>query len=289
MLQIDTDPFFDLVAHTFSYLPLGDNSNLFCPEYIQWANSFLSSHPLRTLTQDAELLSSLYKQNPGAYHLQFFSFFYDDLASFEGTLSSEPPENELQHLPNELTELFRIALWGEIKAGYFRLREEQVLPVVADGFRLFAEALMPLCERWPGLAQVRWRLSHPLRSAGRLWPEKNLIVVGLPGVFGVETREVVMQGCHEYFLSEVQRFAPDGIASAERALFDDPSFYGAEITALSIGAICWRGTEFEDLFASFIQDISLDGLINGALIPSRWAACFEQVQHLLLGPPELVF
>ena len=157
-------------------------------------------------------------------------------------------------------------------------------PLLEEGARLFSEGLSPLCQRWPGLASVRWRLSHPLRSAGRLWPQRgqDLIAVGLPGSFGLQARALVFQGCHEYFLAEVTRLGPLRTEAPQRATFDDPAFYGAEITALSIGALCWRGTDFEEPFEAFVSGLSLRELASGALVPEQWRQCFQRAQRLLL-------
>ena len=292
MLQLETNELFDLVIHACSFLPSEDNASLYSLDYISWAQALLQEHPLRTLPQDATLIARLYQQTPRAYTLQFLSFLYEDesvstlqpLNLFNEQVFHAPLGQELSALPEELLELFRIALYGEVQAGYLALRDAQLNALLPEASRLFSEALSPLCQRWPGLRAVRWRLSHPLRGAGRLWyrPKQRLIAVGLPGSFGLEARQIVFQGCHEYFLAEVSRFAPE-LREVERASFEDPAFYGAEITALSVGALCWRGTTFDDLFDAFVYEVASPGeLASGALVPAEWRDCFLRAQRLLL-------
>lgn len=218
------DPWRDLVYHTLAHLPVvpTDASSLYNERYIRWAATRLPrpADPRRTLVKDAAQLAALYDAAPTAHRLQGFAALHRDLDAFEGCAQfalSEGAWPEVQEadgvrtlaaeLSPELVELFRIALWGELRAGYTALH---------DGLRdahgaaaaTLAESLARLQARLPGLGDVDWCLSWALCRAGRLDAsprrQRRRITVGVPEpALRVPPWAPLLQGVHEYLLSEV--------------------------------------------------------------------------------------
>jgi hypothetical protein len=257
----NADPWGDLIHHTLAHLPVAphDASSLYREQYVRWAESRLPrpADPRRTLRQDADRLAALYDASPGAHGLQGFATLHRDLDAFGRTArfdflsipwdlaaDAERAATLTRGLDPTLVELFRIALWGEIHAGYVTLHETLRPQYQATAAHL-TEGLARLQARLPHLGDVDWRLSHPLGHAGRLVWEPDTavrrITVGIPDpALQVPSWAPFVQGVHEFLLSEVHTaLLPDGSTGPRDTRPDRPGwsgFFGPELLTLCLDA-----------------------------------------------------
>lgn len=255
------DPWLDLVHHTLAHLPVAahDASSLYCERYISWAEARLPrpADPRRTLPEDAERLAALYDATPGAHRLQGFAALHEDLEAFVRSARYRlsdlrwPDEKDAERasaltdeLGPTLVELFRIALWGEIQAGYVTLHDTY-RSVYRTAATSLSEELTRLQARLAHLDDVDWRLSHPLGHAGRLaWDpktERRRIIVGVTDpALRVPSWAPLVQGVHEYLLSEVHAELPPGDVEPPRDTRQDrpgwSGFFAPELLALCLDA-----------------------------------------------------
>jgi hypothetical protein len=257
LLRVTHSAWVDLVFHGLAHLPVDDRdaSRLHDPGYVAWAAERLTGSA-RTLPLDAVRLAGIYDGTAEAPLLQALAVLHEDPAELVTTASR--PFAELQWrdeahaalagrlaaaLPEALTDLFRIALWGEVKAGYLELRERELVPQYAPAAAAFAAEMARLGARCAWLASRSYCLSHPLLAAGRGFQRPGepeaLVVVGLEDErFGVPPGAPVVQAVHEAMvdLAQAQRPADDGRAGCRA---DRPGFaehLGPEVVALCLGA-----------------------------------------------------
>lgn len=225
-IQLTTSAWFDLVYHTLALLPTraSDASRLHDDGYVAWTQAHLPAElrALRTLPEDAPRLAALADAAPQAYVLQSFVHLHHDVPHFLATAAlpfAEVPWPDRaqqalarlvsQAVPLELIELLRIALWAEVRGGYPHLRERVLLPDLDARLQTLRQGLDLAAPSLPGLDAVRWVACHPLRRAGRLLDDGKAaptIAIGLPDAeLDVAPLAPVLQGCHEFVLSLVNR------------------------------------------------------------------------------------
>jgi len=218
------DPWFDLVFHGLAHLdvPASDASRLFDGRYTTWVRDrWLRSGGVevggRTLPQDAPLMTDLYTQSGKGYLLNLFPLLWDGVDPFREQAATSlgeivwPDERRRRiaetlrtHLGDELTELFRIALWSELNCGFeafWRGASESPAHAFAEPFAREIERLAGVL---PKLAEARFVLCHPLRHHGRLLFDaagKPIIAVGVADPeLDVPAMHPVVQACHEHFV-----------------------------------------------------------------------------------------
>lgn len=247
----------DLVFHGLAHLPVDgrDASGLYDAGYVEWAASRLSAAE-RTLPSDAGGLADLYDRTPAAHVLQTLAILDEDATRLGQTAAQTfaalawdddgragLARQVAAALPEALLDLFRIALWGEVRAGYLEVREREVVPRYAEAAGAFAATMARLGVRCAALARPTYCLSHPLRAAGRAFhppgAAEPLIVVGLDDdAPGVPPGAPVVQAVHEAMVTLVQAERPRETGTAEcRA--DRSGFaahLGPEVVALCLGA-----------------------------------------------------
>lgn len=189
-----------------------------------------------------------------------YSSWYDLVFHVLANLPVDPGKKQMadfliEHIPVELLGLFRIALWSEAKAGYRELHREHIVPLYQKQIPVLENEFSTIVHEVKGLADARFKVSHPLRRFGRLlWPGKEpLIFIGLPdSELDVPVWAPVMQGCHEYVLSKVINL-PGGFMGTERLHSTRASSEGyfyhmaPEIMALSIEARLFK-EKYRDRF-----------------------------------------
>jgi len=291
-----TSPWIDLVFHTLSFLPVDptDASSLYDERYVDWANAHLPApdDARRTLVADAEHIAAVYDATRGAHRLHGYVRLHRDLDDFLHTAARELSQlswpdasttAEAQALQSEvpevLLELFRIALWGEVQAGYPALRERQLESAYTHATGTFAEALAALTGL-PEVHQVDWWLSHPLRRAGRLLQSggdaRPQIVVGIPDeALDVPIWAPLIQGVHELLLSRVCALMPDGDEDRGTRAGQEgwAAFFGPELVALCWGARLLRRGVTAATFPEWLRTYYPQGVED--LLPQLDAAGFQ--------------
>ncbi|NIM80878.1 MAG: hypothetical protein GTN68_21410 [Candidatus Aminicenantes bacterium] len=268
---------YDLVFHVLANLPVDprDAGRLYDSKYIHWVNQRFSptAPEQRTLLSDAPLITGLYNKTEKAFHLNRFPLLFNNFDDFNGTIEStfdqiswkDPKKKQMadfliEYIPVELLELFRIALWSEAKAGYQELHLEHIVPLYKKQIPVLENEFSTIVNEVKGLADSRFKVSHPLRRFGRLlWPGKEpLIFIGLPdNELDVPAWAPVMQGCHEYVLSKVINL-PGAFMGTERlhsTRRDTEGYFyhmAPEIMALSIEAWLFK-EKYRDRFCNWVK------------------------------------
>jgi hypothetical protein len=256
-LRVAHSAWVDLVFHGLAHLPVDqrDASRLHDPGYVEWAAARLSGAE-RTLPLDAGHLAALYDRVAEAPLLQALAVLHDDVAELMRTASQpfasfawgDAAHAELARhlagaLPEALIDLFRIGLWGEVRAGYLRVRERELAPRYEAGAGTFAAEMARLGARCAWLARPAYCLSHPLLAAGRAFRPPGtvepLVIVGIEDTaLGVPREAPVLQAVHETMVILAQEQLPPGDRVAA-CRWDRPGFaahLGPEVVALSLGA-----------------------------------------------------
>jgi hypothetical protein len=247
----------DLVIHGLAHLPIDprDASGLHDQRYVEWAAARLRGAE-RTLPVDAARLAALYDGARDAHLLHALAVLGDDTADLARTASR--PFSELTwpdagrarlaaqlraRLPEPLVDLFRIALWGEVRAGYLEVREREIGPRYVEAAATFAVEMARLSGRCSCFARSSYCLSHPLRAAGRVFrrpgADEPLVVVGIGDrELGITRRAPVVQAVHETMVTLVQEQLPREAAVVDcRPDRDGYSAHlGPEVVALGLGA-----------------------------------------------------
>jgi hypothetical protein len=265
------DPWHDLVYHALSHLRISpaDASGLYGEAHVQWSDRLFRGQPAdaaapRTLTADAELLASLYDASPAGYLLHAWPTLWDDVAGFVADIGTDladvawPTEARgrlvrgmLAHTAEGLAELFRTALWAELRNGFEAGWRREIAPR-SEAYRPeFAEQVGRIAEALPGLREITWVLSLPLRRHGRVLHAADgeaTVVVGVADEeLGVGPMEPVLQGCHEYFVYRAEADGEDGpLAATAPGGEGHARFQAVENAALRAGAGFfgegpWRG------------------------------------------------
>ncbi len=257
---IRTSPFYDLVFHGLAYLPVDrrDASRLHERRYVKWADQGLGRGGLavaRTLPGDAERLARLYDAAPGAARLQGFALLHGDVAEFMDSVPHAFAEVPWPHaaarrraaafaaaVPLELLELFRIALWSEVRGGFLQWHRRVFLPQYQHRLAGLEADLRTLGKHVPGLDPGQVFASLPLCQHGRLlWPRPDAphVVVGLAmKELDVPPWTPAFQAAHEHLLGVVTRVAaPPAEAPTPRPdLPGYAAFRAPEDVALCLGA-----------------------------------------------------
>jgi hypothetical protein len=261
VIPLRIQPWPDLVYHALSYLaiPAQDSSCLFSSEYVAWFERQLEpvqtgkSGVPRTLTEDSAVLAASSAASEQGYLLHAFPGLWANVDEFlQGV---EVPWEQIDwaddhrrrlaaalqaHTRPGLVELFRIALWAEVRNGYLAVWETTILPRAQAYQGYFTQAIASLSLELPELQAIRWTLSHPLRQHGRGWVEQageKSVAVGVADPeLGVPQTHPVIQAVHEYFV----------LVASERASIRDFStvpgrpgyeaFQALETAALDLGA-----------------------------------------------------
>ncbi len=224
-MHVTSNFWFDLCYHTLSHLPVpaGDASSLFCPDYVQWTQcqceqlKSKDQNIPRTLVEDAALMSSLYAASPRGWLLHSFPVLWPDAKSFLELMAT--PFDKIQwptpeqarfaaalanSLPLELLDLFRTAVWSELKHGYKTIWEKYVRPRTQAYGAFFTQELQKLGHALPELRKISWLLCHPLRVHGRgltsLSGEPIILTGVADPILRVSTTHPLFQACHEYFV-----------------------------------------------------------------------------------------
>jgi len=290
-LSVVVDPWFDLVYHALSHLPVAaaDASSLYDTRYVQWAERHLLGReerpdaPARTLPSDAPLLAQLYDASKQGFLLHAFPLLWSGIGEFCAAMGTDWPdlswadpdlaaqaEAMRAQLHPALPDLFRTALWTELANGFGRAWR-RVVALRSRAYRaVFVKLTGPLAERLPGLAEVEWVLCHPLRVHGRalgVAAEPPTVAVGVrDAALGVTQSHPVVQGCHEFFVWRAQRDAAGaGGCATVPGREGHGAFAAVEHAALAAGARFFRGSDFE---AAYFEWLSL--LFPGAA-PSETA------------------
>ncbi|MBI5610034.1 MAG: hypothetical protein HY902_14260 [Deltaproteobacteria bacterium] len=223
----------DLCWHGLAQLPLpvGDAASLHDPVYIAWSGKHLRAE-LRTLPSDAAQLAAWVGQAAHGPWLQLWPALHvsvEDFAVQAGRPFREVRWADAQRqrlaialqraLPEALIEVFRAALWSELRAGYLELRERQVLERLAGERHALAEDLAALGRHFAAVHLVDWQVSHPLRRHGRLLGGPTpTIAIGLPDpALAVPRYAPILQGWHELVLLHVQRAVAEAAPGDPRA------------------------------------------------------------------------
>jgi hypothetical protein len=271
-LQIGADPWYDVVFHALSYLPVPatDASALFDPAYIAWADRRIAGQAPQTgaiprsLVEDAALMGSLYAASTRGFLLHTFPLLWDGLEDFLRDMPTAFAEvtwtnpvrrsvaaEMLAGMQPALPELFRTALWAELGNGYQNVWHESVVPRSRAYQHTFMEAIASLAQSLPGLRDVRWILSHPLRTHGRGLigcQGEKIIAVGVahPELAVAETHPVI-QACHEYFVFEASVGRPARQTfSTKPGQEGHQAFTEVEKAALVSGARFFRHSPWEE-------------------------------------------
>lgn len=277
--DVAASPWFDLVYHTLSHLPVpaDDASSLFDEAYVRWSEKWLGEAGLqagsmpRTLLLDAALMAELYAASRQGFLLHAWPLLWDDAEAFlreAGTdfeklpwptpdraalaqairANTEPP----------LPELFRTALWSELANGYQAAWQQVVAPRVAAYRCEFLRMLGEITKSLPELGGFSWVLCHPLRRHGRLLERggaQPFVIVGVADTeLGVSLSHPVIQGCHECFVRQAR-----AATSADASWATIPgrpgheAFQAVERTALSRGARFFLGSAWEGAYLDWLR------------------------------------
>jgi hypothetical protein len=278
--HIRISPWYDLVYHALSHLPLTtrDASSLFDPAYVSWSDAWFGSHSAgdhrvpRTLPRDAPLLAAMYADSKQGSLLHAWPLLYDGIDEFRAQVRTDFDKLEwdsadraqlagamIANCHAALPELFRTALWSELQHGYEAFWSGNAVPRVSPYRERFAKQLDAVADRLPELADVEWLLCHPLRVHGRLLRTgRPIIAVGVADrQFGVDESAPVMQGCHEYFVWTVQRASPSATAwSSCRNGEGYSEFRRVENAALARGARCFLGSPHEVAYLTWLGRVA---------------------------------
>ena len=272
------DAWHDLVYHALSHLPVasGDASSLYDPRYVEWSDRQFAaepeeaSRPPRTLRADAAVLASLYDASEQGFLLHAWPTLWDDEDTFLTEMATDFAEMVWQddararlaaaiagHVHPALPDLFRTALWGELRNGFEAVWRRAMAPRSQAYRGLFADRVAALAADVPGLDEVEWMLSLPLRVHGRVLTRPDggpLIVVGVADTeLGVEPWQPVMQGCHEHFVWSEQSTAPASepwATAPGRPGYD--GFRAVEDGALTAGAQTFLGSQWEEPYLAWL-------------------------------------
>ena len=310
-IDVGTSPWVDLVFHTLARIPVSrrDASRLYGDEYESWVRANMpetANAHLATLPADASLLAKLYDGSDQAFGLHAFATMYTDIPTFMSQVSVSLEEAELgiggrkvadrlsETLSPELLELFRIAVWGEVQAGYRELRDGVVQGLYDRYLASLSAGLTALAPRLPGLSSVQWLCCHPLRRAGRVlrWPEDDsvTILVGCadPGL-GVPQWAPVLQACHEYLVHRVVH-AARGVGQGTLATRRGAKGYGRhmalETVALALGASVMRDSDLEAEHEQWLLHLFPGGRESMDPVRSDLRGVFEELQAEFSRTPQ---
>jgi len=306
LANFTTSSWFDLVYHTLSLLPTRcqDASRLYDARYVAWIEARMPRElrAERTLPKDAPLLAALIDAAPDAHALHGFVHLHADVDAFLATaalpFADVPWPNRQQQLhaaalakamPQDLIELFRIALWAEVRGGYLQLRERFLLPNLLARLQPVQEGLAWAAPSLPGLLTVRWIACQPLRRAGRLLSQgpAPAIAIGVPDAdLDVPPLAAVLQGCHEFVLSLVhQQLGPTPGANPRTGTAGHALHVERETLTLCLCARLLQGPEFQAaqlhwlarLFARRPAGHVREWLASGAALPVELRAVYEEL------------
>lgn len=228
-LQISPCPqrsaWFDLCWHGLALLPLpaGDAASLYDPLYVQWSNAQLLP-AVRTLPGDAGVIATWLAQAPNGHWLYAIPQLHTSVQEFSEQASrpfaevqwADPRQQRLAQalisgLPIELIEVFRAGLWGELRAGYARVRAQHFAQRLAAQSAELADDLGILAQHFAAAQRVSWQVSHPLGRRGRLLRGEGTPTIAI-GIHDPELQlprfAPVLQGWHELVLLQVLRARP---------------------------------------------------------------------------------
>jgi hypothetical protein len=283
-VHVTTSAWVDLVFHGLAHLPVDgrDASGLYDGGYVAWAAARLAGE--RTLPLDAAKLAELYDRTPAAPLLHALAVLDEDPARLERTAAqafatlawaaagrARLARQLVDALPEALIDLFRIALWGEVRAGYLDLREREVVPRYAERAAPFAATMARLGMRCAALVRPTYCLSHPLRGAGRAFHVPGaagpIVIVGIEdAALGVEPGAPVVQAVHEVMVGLTQDEAPRDAGPAgcraDRAGF--AAHLGPEVVALCLGARLLSRGEVARAHEEWLARLYPDGAAQAA-------------------------
>lgn len=312
MPNIHISPWHDLVYHMLSYLPVGsdDASSVFGERYVAWADAHLAAGGAgdedvpRTITLDAAPMAALYASSRKGFLLHSLPLLWDDVESFLANAKSDfneidwPDEHRAQlaaalraAVHPTLVELFRIALWSELRNGFQTFWPSTIAPRSRAYAQQLQDEIVALGELLPGLCGLEWVLCHPLRGHGRLLLRRParppLVAVGVADpALNVSAPHPVLQGCHEYFVSVVQRA---GALGGEIATVPGRAGYAAfreqEEAALTLGARVLGNSPWRDAYFAWLRSLfpepapaeTAGKLAEGAQLSAVTAAALDRI------------
>jgi hypothetical protein len=279
--QVKTSLWYDLVYHALAHLPVAaaDASSIFDERYVRWSEEQFAACGAgatvpRTLLLDAARMAALYDASEQAFLLHAWPLLWDDRDGFLRDMGTDfakltwpdPSRDRLARAiiagtHPALPDLLRTALWSELRNGFEAVWRKAVAPWAYRG--RFARDLASLGDRLPGLREVAWSLSLPLRVHGRLLEPQTgrpMIVVGVADAeLGVDESHPVIQGCHEYLVWRVQRVV--SAAQPWSTVSGRPgheAFRSVEDAALTLGARVFRGSEWEGPYEAWLSRLFPD-------------------------------
>lgn len=281
---IETSCWTDLVYHVFTGIPLrrDDASGLHDPAYAAWATARLPHAEVdtRTLPTDGTLLAQLLSGAPGAAALQAFPHLHESCDAFRATMGRRfseirwPSQRQAvadqisARVPTTVLELFRVAVWGELQAGFCDFWERTLAPLEQAAMPAMTMAWHEIAMALPTAARGQLLISYPLRRHGRLlrrWPSP-LIAVGSPhtnhgAVLALES--VIAQACHEFLLAAVLCALPARPPGDTIVDSDGFAAHAApELLALSLGATCYRRHSLPRAWPDWIHALLPGGLAD---------------------------
>jgi len=280
-------------ALSYLPIPATDASTIFSGKYVAWAElGYSEISPAiqavpRSLPADAAVLAALYMQSSHGFMLHSLPRLWGSLDEFCGDIAryyispavqqptggknlsrnAAPLFDRILWKPSQaalaasiqrliqpiLPELFCLALWAELKNGYPALWQERTAPRSLAYREQFVNGLLWLSERLPGLREVRWCLSHPLRVHGRclqMTAGAPIIVVGVADQeLGVSDTHPIIQACHEYFVSQTSAQTPgQQLLSTVPGQAGYARFVREETAALELGRQFFTGSSWEPAY-----------------------------------------
>jgi hypothetical protein len=266
------------VFHGLSHLdiPAEDASRLHDVQYTDWVadkwRRFAGRVAARdrVLPKDAPLMADLYAGSERGYLLNAFAHLWSDIARFQRdavTPLTHIVWNDARRariaaalytdVSYELSELFLIALWDELRHGFSRVCDRVMHPRSRIYAILFAREMESLLPLLPGLERIRFVICYPLRRHGRLLRSSSgerIIAVGVADpCMGVPHLHPVMQACHEYFVRES---LPHGATVADYATVPGRHGYdvfaSVESKALRRGAAFFAGSQWQSAYTDWL-------------------------------------
>ena len=302
----------DLVFHVLSHLPISpkDASRLYRREYVEWSEKSFSDYTKespRLLKQDAPLIAALYDSSPKAYFLNGFSAFHNSCDDFLKSISlpfakikwttnylARRAAHLVSQIPENLLEMFRIALWDELRSGYDEIHNREIIPLYKARKTQIFLMLSELSRFITGLDQVQWQISYPLGPYGRLFwipPATKKIAIGLPSppVTKSDTQlplsswMPMFQGCHEFVLSFVLAKLPRKPTSTRTDSSEYQGHLEPERLALSVDAGLFYKTDLAGHFQCWLSQFYPEqdpaqvshSLGSGKLLPPEHFIIFD--------------
>ena len=211
-------PVIALGLHALALVPVSGTASLWSRAYRDWLRGSAPALAEGTLDRDGRHLAPAV-DGAALRALQWLPLLHQDLATLRAAattdlaaLPASPARDALRAVANQ-AELLRAGM---------ALDADAFLRAWTGPWRAVQDAAIPALAPWldaairtvaPSLAHVPIRLAPALASRGRGFP--GMILVGVPGIAGAETRTVAVVALHEHFVREAAHEAPEVVAGDE--------------------------------------------------------------------------